>query len=495
MHSSGTTTNYVGYSNDWLFAPIIDLADYATATLSFEARHQRLAGDEIYLLVTSDDRTYGYLEFNDDADLHDWNSVSYDLAAYAGQEVRIFWVLQANSSNHAIGLSIDDVEIDGLTGTPPTIEIDSPSNGSTVSGLVQVSITASNDTELVKAQAVPPVLGSITLSGLSWTDNGDGTKSTSFYWDSRHVYNGGALLSVYAYDDEDDDDDFDDFVAVDSISLSVNNSTRDPDWFEGFESITNLGGTSGSSFDGQWYIWSGGSSKWRISDDDSHSGDQCAKMGPDGSGNYGNWEFDQLYSPVHDLSDAEKPYLRLWTKLDVAADGDDYAKILLVRYDGLDDIEMPLGEYRSDIGTGWTRLLFDLSEFKTDPLRLNFLFRSNGDGDAGTGWLIDDYEVLDADPQISSISNNARGQGGDTRTINGLNFGSIQDDSVVTFEDDGARLEVSTYSSWSDTAIEVVVPADATSGDVIVTVLEVDSAGKRFAVVLDAPVIDDLDQL
>ncbi|MBN2083140.1 S8 family serine peptidase [bacterium] len=488
MHTSGSTANYASYSNDWLYAPIIDLADYAEPSLTFQRRYQRNTSDYLYFLVTADDRTYGYLEFIDGTGLHDWDEVEYDLSAYAGQEIRLMWVLQANGSSNTVGMWIDDVEIAGATGAPPTIAITLPSNGATASGLVQVNITASTDTTTVKVNAYPPQLGPITYGGLSWTDNGDGTKSTSLYWDSRRTYNGGALLEVLVFDDEG-------FMATDAVSLAVSNSTQDPTWHEGFETITTLGGTSGSSFDGEWYLWSWGSGMWRIASDDYHTGSKCAKMGPADTGNYGDYEFDQMYGPIHDLSGAAHPYLRLWHKISTGGDTDDYGKILLVRYDGLDDIETPLGEFRTDTSGGWQRLLYDLSGFKDDPLRFNFLFISDA-GTAGTGWFIDDYEIIDADPAITSISNNARGQAGDTRTITGVNFANIQDTSTVSFaKDGGGRTEVVTYNSWSDTAIEVVLPSDVASGNVIVTVLGEESDGEYFAVVLDPPVIDNLGQL
>ena len=495
LHTSGTTANYASSSNDWLYAPIIDLDGYAAATLSYARRCQRNSGDECYLLATADDRTYQVVSFNSTTALQDWDTKTLDLASFAGSEVRLFWVLQANGSGNTLGLWVDDISISVATGTAPTITIDSPANGASASGLVAISLTLSDDTEAVALQAVPPVISSLLYTTLPDNDPGP-TKTATLYWDSRHTYNGGALLVATAYDDEDGDGEYDDFQATDTVSLSVNNTTCDANWFEGFESITTLGGTSGSSFDGLWYTWSSGTSRWRISSDKAHSGTACGKMGPADTSNYGAYQFDQLYSPVHDLSTAARPYLRLWHQLDVESGGDDYGKVLLVRYDGLDDIETPLSEFRSDTSPAdtWVRLLYDLSPYQADPLRFNFLFISDN-ADGGAGWFIDDYEVLDADPVITSISDNARGQAGMTRTVNGQRFGAVQDTSTVTFAATGGGRTTATVTSWSDTAVQVTVPADAASGDVIVTVLGFDSAGEYFGVYLDSPVIDDLDQL
>ncbi|HES58696.1 MAG TPA: hypothetical protein ENO21_04635, partial [Firmicutes bacterium] len=262
-------------------------------------------------------------------------------------------------------------------------------------------------------------------------------------------------------------------------------------------SIGTLGGIDSGTFDGDWYTWSGGTSYWHINTAQARSGDKSAKMGPDDSGNYGNNELDQLYSPVFDLSGELRPHLRIWHQLDVADDGDDFGRLVLVRYDGLDDIETTMAELRSDTSPAgsWVSQVFDLTPFKSDPLRFNFIFYSNGDDTAGTGWLLDDIEVLDANPQITSISNNSRGTVGSTRTVSGANFGVIQGASTVTFAKEGGARTSATVNSWSDGAIEVVVPADAISGNVIVKVLGYESNGFDFRVHLGAPTLTDLTQM
>lgn len=481
LHSSGTTANYASYSNDWILLPIIDLGSYAGAELTLNQQYAVNSGDYAFCIGTADDRQFRLFMEKSNAS-ETWTPKTYDLSSFGGGEVRLFWVLQANGSGNNTGIWIDDVEIAALSGDMPTITINSPDNGDSVSGIVTINVTINDVTQLIKLVAVPPKLGYST-----WALS-DGTYNLS--WDSRHTYNGAVLIKLYAYDNTD----MDNLVATASRALTVTNPTRDPTWYESFESIGTLGGTSGTSFDGDWYTFSWGTAKWRIASEDSHTGSDCAKMGPDGTGNYGNYEFDQLYSPVHNCSSATRPHLRLWHKLDTGDDTGDYGKILLVRYDGLDDTETPLAEYRTDTSSGWERLIFDLTPYKSDPFRLNFLFISDG-STAGKGWFIDDFEIIDADPDITSISDNARGQLGDTRTINGTDFGNLQDDGTVTFAKTGGGTTEATVSSWTDTAITVTVPSDAVSGDVIVTVLGYASDGENFAVILPAPVIDDLTQL
>src|SRR5207249_791330 len=67
-------------------------------------------------------------------------------------------------------------------------------------------------------------------------------------------------------------------------------------------------------------------------------------------------------------------------------------------------------------------------------------------------------------PSITSISP-ASGAVGTSVTISGLNFGSTQGSSTVTFNG-----TIATPMNWTATTIMVVVPAGASTGNVVVTV-------------------------
>ena len=69
------------------------------------------------------------------------------------------------------------------------------------------------------------------------------------------------------------------------------------------------------------------------------------------------------------------------------------------------------------------------------------------------------------------------GEAGTEVRIRGRNFGAVQGTSSVTFNGTPA-----TPFGWSDTTVEVEVPAAATSGPVVVTVGGVESNGVAFAV-------------
>jgi IPT/TIG domain len=87
-------------------------------------------------------------------------------------------------------------------------------------------------------------------------------------------------------------------------------------------------------------------------------------------------------------------------------------------------------------------------------------------------------------PSITSLSPASAAVGAPV-TITGENFGATQSASTVTFNGTAA-----TPISWSATSIMVTVPAAATTGDVIVTVNGVPSAGVSFTA-LQTPAVAD----
>jgi len=80
-------------------------------------------------------------------------------------------------------------------------------------------------------------------------------------------------------------------------------------------------------------------------------------------------------------------------------------------------------------------------------------------------------------PSITSLSLTS-GPVGTPITITGSSFGTTQGSSTVTFN----GVSAGTATSWSSTSITVPVPAGATTGNVVVTVLSVASNGLAFTV-------------
>lgn len=89
-------------------------------------------------------------------------------------------------------------------------------------------------------------------------------------------------------------------------------------------------------------------------------------------------------------------------------------------------------------------------------------------------------------PEIDSIVPPV-GSPGDIVLITGKNFGNEKDMSYVSFS--GAKLTSSSYISWSDTAIKIVLPANVQDGLVIVGTKEAQSKPALFANEVDIPVL------
>jgi IPT/TIG domain len=102
-------------------------------------------------------------------------------------------------------------------------------------------------------------------------------------------------------------------------------------------------------------------------------------------------------------------------------------------------------------------------------------------GEASSGFS---FTVL-ATPSISGLSPTSAAAGAPV-TITGANFGATQGTSTVTFNGTAA-----TSTSWSVTSIVVSVAAGATTGNVVVTVGNLSSAGAAFTV-LPTPSITSL---
>lgn len=88
-------------------------------------------------------------------------------------------------------------------------------------------------------------------------------------------------------------------------------------------------------------------------------------------------------------------------------------------------------------------------------------------------------------PVIDSI-NPSVGSPGDVVVINGKNFGEIRDMSYVEFA--GSKLTSSSYISWNDTQIKMVLPSNVQDGLVVVGVKNQRSKPALFANEVDIPV-------
>ena len=78
------------------------------------------------------------------------------------------------------------------------------------------------------------------------------------------------------------------------------------------------------------------------------------------------------------------------------------------------------------------------------------------------------------------------GSPGDLVVITGENFGDVRDMSYVEIA--GAKLTASSYISWMDTTIKIVLPANVQDGLVVVGTKDMRSKPALFANEVDIPV-------
>ncbi len=88
-------------------------------------------------------------------------------------------------------------------------------------------------------------------------------------------------------------------------------------------------------------------------------------------------------------------------------------------------------------------------------------------------------------PEITSVVPPV-GSPGDLVVINGVNFGSVRDMSYVEIA--GSKLTASSYISWTDTCIKIVLPANVQDGLLVVGTKEERSKPALFANEVDIPV-------
>ena len=88
-------------------------------------------------------------------------------------------------------------------------------------------------------------------------------------------------------------------------------------------------------------------------------------------------------------------------------------------------------------------------------------------------------------PEITSVVP-AVGSPGDIVVINGSNFGSVRDMSYVEIA--GSKLTASSYISWTDNCIKLVLPANVQDGLLVVGTKEMRSKPALFANEVDIPV-------
>jgi|GEM_PF-1081308 len=252
-------------------------------------------------------------------------------------------------------------------GMPPTVSIDSPDGTSSVSGTVTIEASASDsDGSILKVF--------FYADGVQMgTDDSD---PYTYEWDTTKCLNKAYTLKAVALDDQHMTDE-------DTVSVTVSNTVESPNYFIDFE--------SGSA--NWWHTNENGSGYWQLVDNDGASGTHSFHQGGASGVNYGNREFDRLYSPVFDLSGLEAVRLKFKQHYDFPdADPRNFDCGYVIVNDGSHDFIF-LDYFSPGTLSSWTQKTYSLDDFIGDSIQIVFLFESDAGYGTGAGWWIDDFAV------------------------------------------------------------------------------------------------------
>lgn len=115
---------------------------------------------------------------------YSWNTVQYSTGTHTVKAITYDTANQTNSKQHSVTVNVTD-------DNPPTVAITAPADGSTVSGTVNVTATASDDKGVIKVEFYVD-------NTLKTTDYY--MSSYTFYWDTTQLVNGAHTIKITVYD-------------------------------------------------------------------------------------------------------------------------------------------------------------------------------------------------------------------------------------------------------------------------------------------------------
>ncbi|GEM_PF-1716140 len=372
--------------------------------------------------------------------------------------------------NNGLSLSIDDLLIREAPSDPPTVSFTSHDDGDTVSGNETFAASASDDSSV---EAVWFYLNGSLVKA-------DDSSPYSFTRNTLNDDNYPSIpIKAIALDD-------DDLVSEPAEIAVVFKNPRDYPVYDDLESGTD-----------DWTIDNDSKTpNWALIDDadDAYSGSHCwgwvGSVTADGNNDkayYLGFEPDSGLQTIDLSGDSlDDPVVRFMYRSDVPGDAGLRVRTVST-WEGTRTIGWVTGD--SD---GWEEYFIPLNQYVGQSVQILFrMYNQNDNG--GTGFWLDDVRVENRYPTILEIDPD-RATVGTEITISGMTFGFERGTSKVTFAD-GVDAASGDYSSWDNEEIVLDIPADAESGDVTVTVGDDTGAGYHLTIVLDAPTIQDLEQL
>ena len=455
-----TSTGYDFDEHDSLVTVRFDLAGATNPVARWHQRY-RVAGGEntCKVFVTDDDGATLDLIYTYSNDNRSWHPAAVDLTSYAGSEVHLVFKLDSSSLSNITsdgGWWIDDLEIHELSAAP-TISGITPGDGSSLTGVETITVTATDDEAVTKVEFIIDGDDEIHV---------DYSDPFTFDWNSDWVFNGSHSFKAVAYDADLQSDEL-------TVNWTTSNAGLGVPWSEDF---TSDAGTAWRT------INDNGAGEWQWLSGAGYSGGGMRFCIP-GQNYHDNMDNDWYISPTINLSGLTDPGFGFLHKYDIEYNYD-YGRVYITT----DLVNWTQLFVFSRENQGWQATGDDLASYDGDLVKLAFFFESDG-GLVEGGWWVDDLQVGEC-PQITDVSPTSI-VNGDTITITGTNFGT---GPAADFPQVAVNGTVETYSSWGDTSITVVVD-DASSGNVVVTRHGMQSNGFNITV-KPAPVsINDLEQL
>lgn len=457
----GHPSSGYGYDEHDSFVSIRLELDGSTHPIARWRQRYRVAGGEntCKVFVTDDSgATLDLLATYTGSDLT-WHPSAVDLVDYVGAEVHLIFKLDSSSLNRVSsegGWWIDNLEVKERS-SGPTVTGITPINGSTVSGIQTITVTATDD------EGVERVDMFVDEDDLIQRDY---SAPYSFDWNSDWVFNGSHTFTAVAYDA---DLLFDDMT----VTWTTSNNGLSVPWTEDFDADP---GTAWRSIDGN------GSGYWHRLATGGYSSSPGMYFGI--SSSYDDNESDWYISPTLYLSSITKPGLAWLHRYDIEANYD-YARVYVTT-----DLNTwtQLAVY-SATNQGWQAGGSRLDSYLGQRVKLAFFFESDG-GVVEEGWYVDGLRIATA-PLISNITPDPV-VNGQTITITGTSFGSGSADDFRRVTISGSNASI---SSWSDTSITATVPSAAASGNVIVYRRGVPSDNYYLTIKLPPPSLGGLGQL
>lgn len=457
----GSTTDGYDYDeNDWLVSIKFDLTSATHPIARWRQRFRVASGENTCkVLATSDDgASFDTLKTFTSSNL-EWHPQAVDLVDYVGDEVHLIFQLDGSSLNNISsegGWWIDLFNIHELS-SPPEITGITPGDGSTLTGVETITVTATDDEGVLAVDFI------IDGDDLIHTDY---TEPFSFDWNSDWVFNGSHSFKAIAYDADLQTDNA-------TVGWTTSNAGIAMPYSEYFDS------DPGSA----WRVINGnGLGEWHWLSAAGYSGGGMRFCIP-GDNEYDNMESDMYISPTISITGTD-PGFGFLHKYDIEPPPYDYGRLYITTdLETWDELA-----YFSAYNQPWQASGERLDDYLGDKVKLAFVFQSDA-GLTVDGWWLDEVEA-DWAPQISGVAP-TKVLPNDTLTITGTGFTSGATHDFPTVKINGVT---ASYTSWSDTSITATVP-DTSSGAVVVIVHGIASDGYNITVRPLPVTLESLEQL